>query len=182
MEFQSITLADFIQDVLPSTGHNRNQILTMAVAQEEAVVIKEGRNAGKGKDLLYHNADEHYKITLDSIHAYFALPENPRPKRTLNTQEENAALKAEVAELKKQIGATGSITAPSPTKSLDIKIEDGGTVAKDEIPPKDENIPIKKLSQTDFAAKLRGELKGAKSPSVKAVASASKKDIPKASK
>ncbi len=173
MEFQEITLADFIQDVMPSVGHNRNQILSMAVVQEGAVVIKEGREAGRGKDLLYHHADDHYRITLDSIQAYFA--ENPRPKQALSVQDENKALKAQVAELEKRVG-TGSAKTPIDKTMM---AEPAPADAKDEIPPKDENIPAKKLSETDFKSKLRDELKGVKSPSVKAVESVKKKDIPK---
>ena len=167
MEFQVITLADFIQDVMPSSGHNRTEILTMAVGQENTERRKEPGEEGPvkmGADLLYHHVDEHYRITIDSIRAYFV--ENPRPKKALSAEEENKALKAKVAELEEKVGKEKAV-------------KPGPTVAKDEIPPKDEGIPAKKLSQTDFAAELRKDLKGAKSPGVKAIASATKKDIPK---
>lgn len=167
MEFQEITLADFIQDVLPSVGHNRTQLLSMAVVQENAV-----REGGKGKDLLYHNVDDHYRITLNSIKAYFELPENPRPKRALSVQDENKALKAQVEELEKKLGKEEEVT-PGPIVAR--KDAESGP----EIPPKDENIPVKKLSQTDYAKKLAMELGKAKSPSAKAVSLAKKKDIPK---
>lgn len=163
MEFQEITLADFIQDVMPSAGHNRNQVLQMAVRQE-----------GDGKDFLYHHVDDHYKITLDSIQAYFV--ENPRPKKALSAQEENEALRAKVAELEKRLGKEENNIKPTPTG---VRVTGVGQA---EIPPKDEGIPAKKLSQTDYAKDLAAELKKAKSPSAKAVASAQKKDIPKASK
>lgn len=166
MEFQVITLADFIQDVMPSSGHNRTEILTMAVGQENTERRKEPGEEGPvkmGADLLYHHVDEHYRITIDSIRAYFV--ENPRPKKALSAEEENKALKAKVAELEEKVG-TGSAKPAS-------------AVTKEEIPPKDEGIPIKKFSQTDFAAELRKDLKGAKSPGAKAIASATKKDIPK---
>ncbi len=179
MEFQEITLADFIQNVLPSVGHNRTQLLSMAVVQEGAVVMKEGREAGRGKDLLYHNVDDHYKITLSSIQAYFA--ENPRPKQALSVQDENKALKARIEELEKRVGKEKGVTL-KPSLGTAPKAEEGDVVktySKDEIPPKDENIPAKKLSETDFKSKLREELKGVKSPSVKAITSVKKKDIPK---
>lgn len=176
MEFTEITLADFIQDVLPSAGHNRTQVLQMAVGQEGAEVIKEGRKVGVGKDLLYHHVDDHYKITLGSIQAYFA--ENPRPKKTLNAEEENKALKAEVAELKKQVAVIPGPTTKPPIDKAQMA-KPASADAKDEIPPKDEAIPPKKLSQTDFASKLRTELKDKKGPSKEAVAGAKKKDIPR---
>lgn len=168
MEFQEITLADFIQDVMPSTGHNRTQVLQMAVEQEEADGKKlfDG-TIPKGRDFLYHHVDDHYRVTLSSIKAYFV--ENERPKRALSTKDENAVLRAKVAELEKKLGKEKGVV-PGPTTKP--------TATKDEIPERDEDIP-KKLSQTDFAAGLREELKGVKGPSAKAVASAKKKDIPK---
>ena len=178
MDYQEISLAAFLPEALPLTGHNRTQILSMAVNQEVAVVIKDGRNVGKGKDLLYHHAEDNYKITLTSIKEYFSDPNNPRPKRVLNVQDENTALKAEIAELKKQVGKEKGVV-PGPTKPVTETKARTGATGEAEIPPRDDDIPVKKLSQTDYAKKLAADLKDKKGPSLKAVASAQKKEIPK---